>query len=244
MSETKYVLVLANSAREGRHCVAGKIATPVGKNDFKISKDWLRLTDPHEGNEGAVPFANTVCPGHALLRPLDLIKVVLRGNCNNPDHPEDWYYDPEHRWQYVTTVNCSCLADIADAPPQLWDDRRNPKLVAAGYVRTMPKPATLYLLKAPAGWTYTYWKEPNGYGPAPRSFRRLEFRYGNAKHDFSVTDTLFSHRYDVFDKMQMHTRQQIQIRNPGGAFFCLSLTKLSLKFNREHYKICATIFET
>jgi hypothetical protein len=105
--------------------------------------------------------------------------------------------------------------------------------------------ASLYLIKFPNGWTFTHWKEANQYGPMPKTFRRLEFVYAGARHDFSVTDTAFSKRHMVFDKMQMYHRQTLQIPNPTGAFFfCLSLTKHSPKFSRNHYKICATIFET
>ena len=78
----------------------------------------------------------------------------------------------------------------------------------------------------------------------PKTFRRLEFTYAGVRHDFSVTDTAFTNRHAVFDKMQMYNHQTLPVPNPAGAFFCLSLTKLSPKFSREHYKICATLFET
>jgi hypothetical protein len=45
MSETKYTLVLANSARAGKHRVAGRVATSLEGTNFDIGKDWIRLTD-------------------------------------------------------------------------------------------------------------------------------------------------------------------------------------------------------
>jgi hypothetical protein len=77
MAETKYILVLANSARVGKYCVAGKIATPRDDDTFDIQQQWVRLTDPRNA-EGAVPYASTICPGHGQIHPLDIIKLDLR----------------------------------------------------------------------------------------------------------------------------------------------------------------------
>jgi hypothetical protein len=245
MSETKYILVLANSARVGKHCVAGKVATAFEGTNFDIGKDWIRLTDPRDKEEGAVPYTNTICPGHGSVRRLDLVKVTLQDRCNDADHPEDWHFDPASPWEYVATANSSCLSDIADAPPQLWHYTDDSKSVPAGYVRAMgAAAATLYLIKAPSGWTFTHWKEDNQFVQMPKTFRRLEFKYASTHHDFSVTDTAFTSRHKIFDKMQMYNHQTLPVPNPAGAFFCISLTKLSPKFSRYHYKICATLFET
>ena len=78
MAETKYILVLANSIRtKNNYCVAGKIATRLDHDKFDIQEQWIRLTDPRNP-EGAVPYANTICPGHGQIHPLDIIKLDLR----------------------------------------------------------------------------------------------------------------------------------------------------------------------
>ncbi len=244
MPETKHILILANSARAGKHCVAGKAVTPLPDGKFDVHSQWIRLncsTDP----EGAVPYVNTICQNHGSVRPLDIIKVTLLAHCNDPDHPEDWQYDHTQPWQFVSRVDPDCLNEIADAPEKIWHDHGDNKSVTAGYIPRMgAAAATLYLIKAPPGWTFTHWKESNQYGPMPKTFRRLEFSYAGTRHDFSVTDTEFTRRHNVYDKMQLYTHQTLPIPNPEKAFFCLSLTKLTPKFSREHYKICATIFET
>ena len=77
MAETKYILVLANSARAGKYCVAGKIATPRDDGTFDILQQWVRLTDPQNA-EGAVPYAATICPGHGQIHPLDIEHFLFR----------------------------------------------------------------------------------------------------------------------------------------------------------------------
>jgi hypothetical protein len=244
MAETKHIIVLANSARAGKHCVAGKVVTLMTDGSFSFQNQWIRLncsTDP----EGAVPYANTICQNHGSVRPLDVIKVTMHSPCNDPDHPEDWHYDLTQPWQFIGRVDPCRLPDLADTPQSIWHSLGDNKSVPAGYVPSMGmSAATLYLIKSPPGWAFTHWKEQNQFGPMPKTFRRLEFSYSGVSHDFSVTDTDFTRRHDVYNKMQMYTHQRLSVPNPEKAFFCLSLTKLTPQFSRQHYKICATIFET
>ena len=243
MPETKHIIILANSARAGKHCVAGKVVTPRAGGNFVFHNQWIRLncsSDP----EGAVPYGATICQNHGSIRPLDVIKLTLHSPCNDPDHPEDWHYDLTQPWQFISRVDPVHLRDLADTPERIWHDHGDNRSVPAGYVPRMGAvAATLYLIKSPPGWTFTHWKEPNHYGPSPKTFRRLEFSYAGARHDFSVTDTDFTRRHKIYDIMQLYTHQTLPILNPGNAYFCLSLTKLTPKFSREHHKICATIFE-
>lgn len=242
MAETKHILILANSARAGKHCVAGKVVTPRADGQFDVHHQWIRLNcsvDP----EGAVPYVNTLCQNHGAVQPLDIVRVVLHSPCNDPDHPEDWHYDHTQPWQFVNRVDSHCLAVLADAPNKIWHVDGGNKSVPAGYVPGMgAAAATLYLVKAPPAWTFTFWKEPNPYGPSPKTFRRLQFSYSGVLQDFSVTDPNFMRRHNVYRSMLLHTHQTLEIPHPEKAYFCLSLTKLTDKF-REHYKICATIFE-
>src|ERR1700728_4918115 len=99
MPEIKHVLILANSPRAGKHCVAGKVATPLASGKFNFGEQWIRLTDPRDP-EGAVPYASTIYQGRGSVRPLHVVKVSLRGHCGDPDHPEDWYFEPDLRWEF------------------------------------------------------------------------------------------------------------------------------------------------
>lgn len=244
MAEVKHLLVLANSARDGRHCVAGKLAVPRPDGNFDVAPRWIRLSDPST-EEGAVPYLNTICPGHGPVRPLDVVKVPLKESCNNPDHPEDCFFDPTLKWEYVASVSIDALAQVADNPKALWNQGSEAKSVPAGYVRQMGDGgATLYLIKAPANWKFTFWKEVNPFAQNEKTIRRLEFTYAGRYHEFSVTDTDFTRRHGIFNRMKLYEQQMLTVPNPANAYFCLSLTRLtSPNFDRKHYKICATIFE-
>jgi putative nucleic acid modification protein with dual OB domain len=243
MPEVKHILILANSARAGKHCVAGKVVSPLDNGEFRPQNQWIRLNCSTD-DDGAVPYATTICRNHGLVKPLDIIKVTLEAPCNNPDHPEDWHYDHTQPWQFVSRTDPSWLPKLADSPATIWNAGGDEKSVPAGHVRKMgARAATLYLIKSPPVWTFTFWKEPNPFEPNHKTFRRLGFTYAGIRQDFSVTDTDFTDRHHVFDKMQLNHPQTLALPNPEKAFFCLSLTKLTPTFNRAHYKICATIFE-
>jgi hypothetical protein len=133
MAETKHIIVLANSARAGKHCVAGKVVTLMTDGSFSFQNQWIRLncsTDP----EGAVPYANTICQNHGSVRPLDVIKVTMHSPCNDPDHPEDWHYDLTQPWQFIGRVDPCRLPDLADTPQSIWHSLGDNKSVPAGYV--------------------------------------------------------------------------------------------------------------
>ncbi|MDR3456021.1 MAG: hypothetical protein P4N60_01135 [Verrucomicrobiae bacterium] len=117
MAETKHILILANSKRPGGFCVAGKLATPLEAGLYDISNQWIRLVDPRNP-AGGVPYGSTLCQGQAI-RPLDMVKVVITGSCNNPDHPEDHFFDHTQAWEKVAEYGKDCLPTIVDNPASL-----------------------------------------------------------------------------------------------------------------------------
>lgn len=234
--ETKHILILANSIRRGKKCVAGKELIPKTGGGYTIGA-WIRMAHPNDP-DGAVPEQSTDCPIHGFAKVLDIVKITFRGKCDDPDHPEDWWFDPFQKWEFVVHGGPAWLRHVVDNPASLWCDGTDAS-VQHGYVRRMgAEAATLYLIKAPAEWSFIYWKEVKNAEIKQR--RRLRFAYGPHHHEFSVTDPQFTIRHNIQDKMAEEV-QTLQIPNPTGAYFCLSLTP---EFNGKHYKIGATIFET
>lgn len=248
MPETKHIIILANSARAGKHCVAGKVATPLADGNFDVQSEWVRLTDPSSdgaASEGAVPYAKTICLGHGQIKPLDIIEVELRGSCNNLNHPEDWYYEPASPWRFISRADKSCLPSIVDTPAQLWHDSQQPQSVQLGYVPTMtPQPSSICLIAAPSNMDFCFWKKsvPDANNPGQskiKHVRELSFSYAGIYHEFSVTDPDFMKRHNIWTRMT-DMAQLMRIQNASNYFLCLSL---GLAFHGRHYKIGATIFE-
>jgi hypothetical protein len=241
MPKTVQILILANSIRHGGYCVAGKLAMPLENGEFKIVDQWIRLTNP-DGDEGAVPHAKTLCPAPKQIHPLDIIQVELRGPCNNPDHPEDWYYEPASPWRFVSHADKSWLPLIADKPPRLWHDGGQPQSVHGGFVRAMTPPAfSICLIPGPQKMDLYFWKkpvqDPHTGQMKSKYVRDLLFEHAGIDHEFSVTDPVFM---EPIWKRMTDLPQVMRMPGASECFLCLSL---GLEFHGRHYKICATIFE-
>jgi hypothetical protein len=241
MAETKHILILANSKRPGGFCVAGKLATQLEGGLYDVSHQWIRLVDPRNPN-GGVPYGSTLCQGKAI-RPLDMVKVVITGPCNNPDHPEDCFFDPAQKWQKVTEYEKSCLPQLVDNQAPLWNDGTSSGAVAAGFVHTMtPRKFSICLIPAPSKMDFSFWKKPvrtNTGEEKIKYVRDLSFNLVGIYHEFSVTDPEFMQRHNIWNRMT-EMPQLMRIPDASNYFLCLSL---GLAFNEHHYKIGATIFE-
>jgi hypothetical protein len=240
MIQLRTILVLANSVRDGKHCVAGKFTTAPQRGAFEISNEWVRLSNPDDSGEGAVNFIHTICGGGHSAAPLDIIRVAMDAPCNDPDHPEDQRYIPQRKWDLVSTMVSQVLPQIADQPDQLWTAPGPINSIPAGYIRTMTKPATLYFVKAPPDVVFQFWKEHSRYTQREEVKRKLFMTYNGVRHELSVTDRSFTIRHKVFE----HATGQRQTIAVPNAYLCVSLTKLTPKFNDKHWKICATILES
>ena len=239
----KTLVILANSIRESHRCVTGKELIPRGpKYDVK---GWIRLAHP-ETERGAVPVESTICADGASAAVLDIVEVKVLGPCADPNHPEDWHFDPRAAWKRIRSVPGKGLAKLADKPPSLWKHGKDSRHVPEGYVSEMPEPASLYLVGAPKDWHVYYWKErvdaPEQSGKfVNKTRRRLSFRYGEHYHEFEITDPAFIERYALFENAKEDEYQEVGIERREGAYFCLSLTP---EWQGRHYKIAATIFES
>lgn len=236
---SKKIVILANSIRNGQRCVAGR---EFAETLFLLrAGPWVRLIDPGT-KEGEVRIENTYCQGggHAHVR--DMIELPVRAHLNDLDHPEDWLLEPDIAWKRLDRLAASDLANFADPPEELWSDETGPRTVAAGYVRRMKNPASIYLLGEIEDCVATWWKEPaepGGDGLAEKVRRRLTFSYRGTKHECEITDPRFTQRHQIFETAQLGDRTSVPIK--GAVHLCLSLTR---PWHGKHYKIAATLFET
>jgi hypothetical protein len=246
MPKEKHIVILANSVRAKKYCVAGKVVSLKGSGKFDVG-EWIRFADPKD-SQGAVSYVSTVCEVNGLtrpVRPLDIVKVTFTGSCGNPDHPEDFFFDPLKRWQIIGKATHENLSELQDAPQTLWHDGTEAKSVPAGYVSKMGNDsASLYLIKAPKNWSFTFWKHQipdadNSGQMKTKQHRELSFQFNKRYHEFSVTDPEFTKRHKIYDRMT-DMPQLLKVLDSTNVFFCLSLTP---EFRKRHYKIAATIFE-
>jgi hypothetical protein len=235
--ETKHVIILANSVRRQKRCIAGKELFPAGNGKFRAGK-WIRVADP-DCQEGGVSENHMVSESGRRIEILDIVEIQFRGPCNDPNHPEDWWLEPGKKFRFVDRRDRSVLKFLEDHPAQLWQSA-SPESVPFGYVKEMgANAASLNLIRCTEGAQFRYWKEMDAESKKEKRHFRFTLSYANSTHDFSVTDPLFTRRHKVFDKLTEEL-QTIEFAKPSEVFVCASLTP---EFNGKQYKICATIFE-
>jgi hypothetical protein len=130
----KNIVVLANSIRDDNRCVAGKELILNG-NQYDIGP-WIRLSEAATKG-GAVNPNTTKIAGRGYIRPLDIIRVSVESNCNNPDHPEDWWLQAGKPWEYAGSYQHHTLQKFVDPITSLWNDNSRNNRVGAGYVGKM-----------------------------------------------------------------------------------------------------------
>ena len=207
------LVILANSFRSAHRCIAGKIVTP-GRGKYEI-KEWIRLAHP-DTDTGAVPLESTVCDDGSFASVLNIVEVKLLQKANDPNHPEDWFFDPRHKWRKIRSVGEKALSRLADQPDELWKQGRDARAVPAGYVAGMQQPASIYLVAALRDWRVFYWKEQVASPDHPgalleKTRRRMNFRYNGAFHEFEVTDPEFLKRYSLFENAKLDEFQEVPV---------------------------------
>lgn len=238
---TKTIVVLAVSKKPGGRCLAGKEL--VGKGNAWEIGPWIRPVTTE--NSGAVPEAQMAFALGHVPRLMEIIEIPLAKPAPLPDQPENWLIQMPVEpvsWKPHGFFAWKDIRLLADKPDGLWNDQMDARRVRASYVRTMKKPASLYLIKPERildikVWTATSQFEPTGL----KRRRRAVLCYGGVTHEFAIDDTDFENRY--YPKFPEFNEPPIcpKLRNPDETFICASLALEHL--DHFHYKIAAAFLE-
>ncbi len=105
------IVVLANSIKHGKHCVAGKCTN---------TKKWIRPvsnTDGAELSNQQITFKNIY--GEYRVKPLQKINMYFSRAAPLSHQPENWLID-EKRWEQNYSITKDELINYADSPESLW----------------------------------------------------------------------------------------------------------------------------
>ncbi len=238
MARKAFLLVLANSQKNGDRCVAGRLLTPTGSGIYDVGR-WVRPTHP-ERPEGEIPLGMTLIDGQ-WLAPLDVIEIGLTKPLYDRDHPEDWKIDPRIPWRRIAVLPEASLQPLYDDPEDLWgSSSAKSRRVPVGYVPAMRHPSSLRLVRPSASCVVHGFLEDRMDGRGPRLRVRLMIPTDAAIHVFDVKDLAFIERYGIKAHVLQYGSFQLFYAAPIKAAFCLSLTP---PFNGFQYKIAAAVID-
>ena len=214
MAFTRSVVILANSIKQGEHCVAGK--------DIRTG-EWIRPVTTPEG--GALPREKVMVKnpyGIFVAKPLQYVEMTFEKPAPIPAQPENCLLAPR-RWTQRFKARRDQLHSMLDNPEHLWmyGDRSDRFPVEAlGNIR---RHQSLYFVHTDA----IHFRIGTNF----RGHKRIigTFFYNGTLYSMVVTDPGF------FD----HTRLDIGHEwEENDRYLCLSQTDT---FNGYCYKVIAAI---
>ena len=171
ISSSVSVVILANSVKHGKNCVAGKDLS---------TKKWIRFVADENGKELSKRQSTASNPyGSYPVKPLQKVEVGLDKHAPLINQPENYVIDGS-QWQQKYNIDESDLYDFIDYPADLWGDGNK---VRCTYIESGQKKIeqSLYLVKVDNLKLFK-----NRYDK-----RRAIFEYGGISYDLPVTDRNF-----------------------------------------------------
>lgn len=236
MSQSKYIIVLANSIKHAPStCVAGREIISGSKN-YEIG-EWVRPISKH--GEGELYPTETQLGPLRQPRILDFVEIPLEGHANNSLQPENWFIQPEKRWRLANELFARPGMELlAQTPPHLWvQPVQKTDRVATDFLRLKKLYSSLYLIHVSKVRVKFFWKVWDGEYSRKR---RVEFEYRSVKYDLGLTDPVFVEKYRDRFPTQGDAPVEFEVKPAGGCYLCVSLAP---EFNGYHYKVVATIIE-
>lgn len=209
--ETREIVALANSYKEGGYCLAGK--------DI-YTKEWIRPVSDQNGGSLGILSKNSA---YGNIKPLDLLELTLSRDVPTLSQPENKILSSINSKK--TTFDRAKLSELVDNPSNIWlygDKQDRVSSVRFGG-RNLGHTSSLYLIHAR---TIEFVVGLNYIGGKKLLAR---FYYNNFRYEFSVTDTSYckykqneaGYTFVEYDK-----------------YLCISL---GVEFKGYHYKLVASI---
>lgn len=169
---TNTVVILANSIKHGKHCVAGKCVD---------TNKWIRPVADMSGKElddKQSSYSNKY--GTFIVKPMQKIQMSLEKHAPLVNQPDN-YVISNTRWHQQYKIENSELEKYLDHPETLWGNGSKVSYQAV-LDDTFNIKQSLYLVKV--GNLRLYVNEYNK--------RRASFSYNNIRYELPVTDPMFN----------------------------------------------------
>lgn len=208
------IVILANSVKNGEHCVAGKCLR---------TKRWFRPVADFNGkelNKKQIQVTNSGFNGTYDVKPLQKINMQFIQQAPLINQPENWLIDPQWQWTQHYNLRPHELSDYLDYPESLWGNGNKISFLDI-QSQNIIITNSLYLINVSN--LELYYDSRYDY---PK--RKARFNYNNNSYDLSATDP-------NFDSI-IQRRQTID-----SAILCMSLGQ-PFSVDNCCYKLVASIF--
>ena len=168
----KTIVILANSVKHGKHCVAGKCIN---------TKQWIRPVANDLGKELTKEEASYVNKyGKYVVKPKQKIEMNLVKQVSLVNQPENYLIDNNSKWEQKFKIEDFELEQYLDYPSTLWGTSSNVPYNEVINNEILIE-QSLYLVKVDNLQLYVN----------SSNKRRAKFNYNNIQYDLPVTDPQF-----------------------------------------------------
>jgi hypothetical protein len=231
---TRRLFVLANSYKNRKRCVAGRVVTWDGNQSHWGL--WMRPVSRHD--HGALSFDEIRLQDGCLPRPLELVDVPIVEREHEPTQPENWFIDMGKPWKRTGEWGRDIAERVVEEPKSLWvEPGIKTDRATDAYIRSLPNLQSLYLIRPKDFTIQIQTKTWNG---EQHKQQRAVFLYKRKEYNLSLTDPI---ALDKYCPNSIHMDDQVIHPNCGDR--CLLCVSLTPEFGEQeyHYKVVASVIE-
>lgn len=231
LNEKKTIVILANSIRRNRRCIAGRELLS-HNNNYRIGS-WIRPITSY--GEGEIDSSQIRLQDNTLPKIFDIVEFTVDSKECNECQPENYYIGKEP-WKKISTFPLEKIDLLIEQPPNLWlDSRFKSDRISSTTLRQNLQIQSLYLVKINC-FKLELYKEYNPWKKFTQNRRRIIFEYNNHHYNLPLTDPIFGEKYCL--KIPNINKEKKVVNFENSYYFCLSL---SAPLDGFHYKIVVTI---
>lgn len=188
---SKFICILADSAKNEAHCIAGREVEQTASGGWKLKNGWVRPISHRPKGELFGAEAKLVSTGK-VPKLLDIVEIPLEGKGEVEGQPEDWLIEKKNPWKYCGQLSQNALVKMLEEPDDLWlQPKTKSDRITPAYLRTHPKPS-LYLINPESFEVHV---EKRTWEEKTTSHRRVQFTYRGHRYDWGLTDLSFTKQY-------------------------------------------------
>jgi len=213
-------------------CVAGREVTGDG-----TWGGWIRPVSSHD--EGALTAGERRLADGGDPKPLDVIRVSLSAQENNPLQPENWLIQVGQVWSKESSCNAETLVSLIEDPSDLWiQPGQQTDRVHTSCLRGLPSIQSLYLIRPES---FALEIRSKTWNSETKKKMRAVFTYKRKYYDLALEDPSIGRKYFAnFPKVA-----DGKVTPPTQVLLCVSLPQEFREFKEPgyHFKVVATVLE-
>lgn len=242
----KSIVILANSFKHRRRCIAGKEVHQSANNRWRLTQDWYRPVTIDTATHGAVDLAT--CTDRASgreFRLMDIVEIEFDAPAPEQGQPENWTFNADSPWTKVGRFQAAVALNLLDRPSDVWNDpfSANISLVSEAYTVAGQVEQSLALIQ-PEEFRLNLSNDHNPWDCGYKRKLRAAFVYNGVEYSgIGVTDpNVWRYCEDRFPGPG-HPSEEITL--PGGDRYslCLSLAPPFPDNNNTQSKLVAGVIK-